>query len=101
MVAEQLLSGLPCVQRGDRSCGLQQRAANLVTTIARGAKVTLDATIKAMPPGTYFLDFTMVRTGGAVFTDHQVPPVGSCFRCSTFHRWCRNSIRATAIRHRR
>ncbi|MGV9979924.1 LamG-like jellyroll fold domain-containing protein [Micromonospora wenchangensis] len=53
---------------------VQQRAANLSTTIARGAKVTLDATIKALPPGTYFLDFTMVRTGGAVFTDHQVPP---------------------------
>ncbi|MGW4465963.1 polymorphic toxin-type HINT domain-containing protein [Micromonospora sp. NPDC004704] len=52
----------------------QQRAADLTATVARGGKVTLDATIKAMPPGTYFLDFTMVRTGGVVFTDHQVPP---------------------------
>ncbi|SCL73361.1 RHS repeat-associated core domain-containing protein [Micromonospora peucetia] len=52
----------------------QQRAANLAAPVARGAKVTLDATIKALPPGRYFLDFTMVRTGGAVFTDHQVPP---------------------------
>ncbi|OZV81609.1 hypothetical protein CA850_10595 [Micromonospora echinospora] len=52
----------------------QQRAANLSTTLARGAKVTLDATIKRLEPGTYFLDFTMVRTGGVVFTDHQVPP---------------------------
>ena len=42
--------------------------------MARGAKVTVDATVKALPPGSYFLDFTMVRTGGVVFTDHQVPP---------------------------
>ncbi|WP_229403395.1 LamG-like jellyroll fold domain-containing protein [Micromonospora okii] len=52
----------------------QQRAANLSTTLARGGKVTLEATVKRMEPGTYFLDFTMVRTGGTVFTDHQVPP---------------------------
>ncbi|MEU6076712.1 polymorphic toxin-type HINT domain-containing protein [Micromonospora sp. NPDC047074] len=52
----------------------QQRAANLTAPVARGAAVTLDATIKALPPGRYFLDFTMVRTGGVVFTDHQVPP---------------------------
>lgn len=52
----------------------QQRAANLTGTVARGAKVTLSATIKQLPPGRYFLDFTMVRTGGVVFTDHQVPP---------------------------
>ncbi|MEV4754381.1 polymorphic toxin-type HINT domain-containing protein [Micromonospora sp. NPDC049559] len=53
----------------------QQRSANLTTTVARNARVTLDATIKAMPPGQYFLDFTMVKTGGPVFTDHQVPPI--------------------------
>ncbi len=52
----------------------QQRAANLPATLARGAKVTLDATVKQLEPGAYFLDFTMVRTGGVVFTDHQVPP---------------------------
>ncbi|MGN9778320.1 DNRLRE domain-containing protein [Micromonospora sp. H33] len=52
----------------------QQRAANLPATLVRGAKVTLDATVKRLEPGAYFLDFTMVRTGGAVFTDHQVPP---------------------------
>ncbi|MGN9813525.1 LamG-like jellyroll fold domain-containing protein [Micromonospora sp. BQ11] len=52
----------------------QQRAASLPTTLARGAKVTLDATVKRLEPGAYFLDFTMVRTGGVVFTDHQVPP---------------------------
>jgi RHS repeat-associated protein len=52
----------------------QQRAANLAGTVARGGRVTLEATIKALPPGRYFLDFTMVRSGGVVFTDHQVPP---------------------------
>ncbi|MFJ5658071.1 LamG-like jellyroll fold domain-containing protein [Streptomyces microflavus] len=52
----------------------QQRAANLTGNVARGARTTLDATIKALPPGTYLLDFTMVRTGGKVFTDEQVPP---------------------------
>ncbi|MCT2278010.1 DNRLRE domain-containing protein [Micromonospora chalcea] len=52
----------------------QQRAASLPATLARGAKVTLDATVKALPPGSYFLDFTMVRNGGIVFTDQQVPP---------------------------
>ena len=52
----------------------QQRSADLSANVARGAKVTLNAVIKAMPPGKYFLDFTMVRTGGPVFTDEQVPP---------------------------
>ncbi|MDT5038643.1 MAG: hypothetical protein QOE03_3828, partial [Micromonosporaceae bacterium] len=52
----------------------QQRSANLTSAVARGGRVTLDATIKAMPPGRYFLDFTMVHSGGQVFTDHQVPP---------------------------
>ncbi|MEU7804519.1 LamG-like jellyroll fold domain-containing protein [Micromonospora arborensis] len=53
----------------------QQRAANLTSTVARNGRVTLDATIKAMPPGLYFLDFTMVKSGGPVFTDQQVPPI--------------------------
>jgi RHS repeat-associated protein len=52
----------------------QQRAANLTGNVARGARATLDATIQPLPPGRYFLDFTMVRTGGVVFTDQQVPP---------------------------
>lgn len=52
----------------------QQRSASLPGNVARGGRVTLDATIKALEPGSYFLDFTMVRTGGAAFTDHQVPP---------------------------
>jgi RHS repeat-associated protein len=52
----------------------QQRSANLTGNVARNAKVTLDAEIKPLPPGKYFLDFTMVRTGGIVFTDEQVPP---------------------------
>ncbi|WJK42519.1 RHS repeat-associated core domain-containing protein [Solwaraspora sp. WMMA2056] len=52
----------------------QQRAGNLPGTVARNGKATVTATIKRLPPGVYFLDFTMVRTGGVVFTDHQVPP---------------------------
>jgi RHS repeat-associated protein len=52
----------------------QQRAANLPSTVARGSHVTLTATIQPLPPGKYFLDFTMVHTGGPVFTDEQVPP---------------------------
>ncbi|MCS0637858.1 YnfC family lipoprotein [Streptomyces sp. LP05-1] len=52
----------------------QQRSANLTGNVANGAKVTLDATIKALPPGGYLVDFTMVRAGGKVFTDEQVPP---------------------------
>ncbi|HUQ59975.1 RHS repeat-associated core domain-containing protein [Lentzea sp.] len=60
--------------KADGSAFGQQRAANLTSTVQRNGKVTLDATIKAMPPGKYFLDFTMVRSGGTVFTDHQVPP---------------------------
>ncbi|WP_053733756.1 RHS repeat-associated core domain-containing protein [Nocardia sp. NRRL S-836] len=53
----------------------QQRSASLPGTIARGATTTLDATIKALPPGTYFLDFSMVGPGGVFFTDHLVPPL--------------------------
>ncbi|MCX5069029.1 polymorphic toxin-type HINT domain-containing protein [Micromonospora lupini] len=53
----------------------QQRSASLPGTVARNGRVTLDATIKALPPGKYFLDFTMVRNGGPVFTDQQVPPI--------------------------
>ncbi|MFD0688592.1 polymorphic toxin-type HINT domain-containing protein [Actinomadura fibrosa] len=52
----------------------QQRSANLTANVARGAKATLDATIKALPPGTYSIDFTMAHAGGPVFTDEQVPP---------------------------
>ncbi|GHK03909.1 hypothetical protein SY2F82_66120 [Streptomyces sp. Y2F8-2] len=52
----------------------QQRAGNLTGNVAHGAKATVDATIKALPPGVYMLDFTMVRQGGKVFTDEQVPP---------------------------
>ncbi|MFE2942546.1 LamG-like jellyroll fold domain-containing protein [Streptomyces sp. NPDC059255] len=52
----------------------QQRAANVTGQVANGGRITFDATIKALPPGTYMLDFTMVRTGGKVFTDEQVAP---------------------------
>ena len=53
----------------------QQRAASLPGTVARNGRVTVDATIKPLPPGKYFLDFTMVRNGGPVFTDQMVPPI--------------------------
>ncbi|GGM45872.1 hypothetical protein GCM10012275_16090 [Longimycelium tulufanense] len=52
----------------------QQRSASLPGDIDRNAKVTLTAEIKPLPPGKYFVDFTMVRSGGVVFTDQQVPP---------------------------
>ncbi|WP_029553362.1 DNRLRE domain-containing protein, partial [Streptomyces somaliensis] len=52
----------------------QQRAGALTANVAHGAKATVDATIKALPPGVYLLDFTMVRQGGKVFTDEHVPP---------------------------
>ncbi len=52
----------------------QFRSADITSPVARNARVTLDATIKALPPGRYFLDFTMVKNGGIVFTDHQVAP---------------------------
>ncbi|MEU4652764.1 LamG-like jellyroll fold domain-containing protein [Streptomyces sp. NPDC023723] len=52
----------------------QQRAANLTTNVAHGAKTTFTATIKALPPGAYMLDFSMVKSGGPVFTDEQVAP---------------------------
>ncbi|MFI0163383.1 polymorphic toxin-type HINT domain-containing protein [Streptomyces sp. NPDC017095] len=52
----------------------QQRAGSLTGNVAHGARATVDATIKALPPGVYLLDFTMVRQGGKVFTDEQVPP---------------------------
>ncbi|WP_149256886.1 RHS repeat-associated core domain-containing protein [Actinomadura sp. K4S16] len=53
----------------------QQRSASLPGNVARGGKATLDAVIKPLPPGTYSIDFTMVHTGGPVFTDEQVPPI--------------------------
>ncbi|MFF5257942.1 LamG-like jellyroll fold domain-containing protein [Actinomadura viridis] len=53
----------------------QQRSADLTVNVARGAKTTFDAIIKPLPPGTYSIDFTMVKTGGPVFTDEQVPPI--------------------------
>ncbi|MFW5472713.1 LamG-like jellyroll fold domain-containing protein [Knoellia sp. CPCC 206450] len=52
----------------------QNRAANLSGSVARGSTVTLDAVIKAMPAGSYIVDFTMMRTGGISFTAQSVPP---------------------------
>ena len=52
----------------------QRRSGSLPATLARGARTTIEATIFALPPGRYYLDFTMVHSGGVVFTDEQVPP---------------------------
>ncbi|MFD6072712.1 DNRLRE domain-containing protein, partial [Amycolatopsis lurida] len=50
-------------------------AAALTTDVPRGASVTLEAKIKAIEPGDYLLDFSMLRRGGAWFTDEQIPPI--------------------------
>lgn len=52
----------------------QYVAAPLTATVARGASVTLDATIRALPVGSYLIDFSMATAGGIVFTDENVPP---------------------------
>ncbi|WP_410614072.1 LamG-like jellyroll fold domain-containing protein [Amycolatopsis sp. lyj-109] len=49
-------------------------AASLPRDVPRGGSVTLDATIKATEPGNYLFDFSMLRRGGAWFTDEQIPP---------------------------
>ncbi|WP_326955193.1 DNRLRE domain-containing protein [Amycolatopsis sp. NBC_01286] len=49
-------------------------AASLPRDVPRGDSVTLDATIKAIEPGNYLFDFSMLRRGGAWFTDEQIPP---------------------------
>ncbi|WP_133908642.1 RHS repeat-associated core domain-containing protein [Actinophytocola oryzae] len=49
-------------------------AASLTGTVARGATVTLNAFIRPLEPRDYRLEFTMMRRGGPVFTDEQIPP---------------------------
>jgi RHS repeat-associated protein len=49
-------------------------SASLSGSVGRGSSVTLDAYIKPLQPGTYRLEFTMMRRGGPVFTDEQIPP---------------------------
>lgn len=49
-------------------------AASLPSDVARGSTVTLDALIKPLEPRNYRLEFTMMRRGGPVFTDEQIPP---------------------------
>jgi RHS repeat-associated protein len=51
-----------------------KEAATLPGNVARGQSVTLDATIQALDPGDYYLDFSMLKVGGPFFTDEQVPP---------------------------
>ncbi|MGB3438673.1 MAG: DNRLRE domain-containing protein [Actinophytocola sp.] len=49
-------------------------SASLSGSTPRGSSVTLDAYIKPLQPGTYRLEFTMMRRGGPVFTDEQIAP---------------------------
>lgn len=45
--------------------------------LARGATTTVSSTIKAMPAGVYYLDFSVVKNGSPLvwFTDQQVAPI--------------------------
>jgi RHS repeat-associated protein len=58
----------------------QYVAAALPGNVARGASVTLDATIRPLPVGTYLIDFSMATTSGKVFTDEMVPPARIALR---------------------
>ncbi|MCU7729892.1 polymorphic toxin-type HINT domain-containing protein [Actinoplanes sp. KI2] len=58
----------------------QYVAATLPSTVARGATITLDATIRALPVGSYLIDFSMATSGGRVFTDEYVPPARIALR---------------------
>ncbi|WP_345033016.1 polymorphic toxin-type HINT domain-containing protein [Kutzneria kofuensis] len=49
-------------------------AAQLPGDVGRGQSVNLDATIQALNPGDYYLDFSMFQRGGPYFTDEQIPP---------------------------
>ena len=49
-------------------------AAPLTREVPRGGSVTFDARIRALPIGFYWLDFSMAKVGGPIFTDEGVPP---------------------------
>ncbi|MFI9388969.1 polymorphic toxin-type HINT domain-containing protein [Kutzneria sp. NPDC052558] len=51
-----------------------KEAAQLPGNVARGQSVSLDATIQALDPGDYYVDFSMLKKGGPFFTDEQIPP---------------------------
>ncbi|MEU0531367.1 RHS repeat-associated core domain-containing protein [Amycolatopsis tolypomycina] len=55
-------------------------AASLPGDVPRGASVTLEATIKAIEPGDYLFDFSMLRRGGPWFTDEQIAPIRLALR---------------------
>ena len=70
-------SGYSLIYRVFKSSGAYvgwDDAAKLPHDVARGASVTVDATIKAREPGAYRYEFSMMRYGGPVFTDEQIPP---------------------------
>ncbi|GLY53153.1 polymorphic toxin-type HINT domain-containing protein [Lentzea sp. NBRC 102530] len=48
--------------------------------VPRGGSATVDVKIDPLGAGTYLLDFSMLRKGGAWFTDEQIPPARLAFR---------------------
>ena len=62
--------------KGKSYSGLSSFNAATMPALARGATTTVAATIKAMPAGMYYLDFSVVRNAPLVwFTDQQVAPI--------------------------
>ncbi|SDI48314.1 intein N-terminal splicing region/RHS repeat-associated core domain-containing protein [Actinokineospora alba] len=49
-------------------------ASSLPRDVPPGDNITLDATVRPLPYGSYVIDFTMVHRGVAYFTDEQVAP---------------------------
>ncbi|MDQ1722802.1 MAG: hypothetical protein QOI26_2536, partial [Pseudonocardiales bacterium] len=67
-------AGNPAKDNNGAAIGLV-RTGTLPSNVALGAKLTLAATIKSPHvKGRFTIDFTMVKIGGPVFTDEQVPP---------------------------
>lgn len=48
--------------------------------VPRGGSATVDVKIDPLSAGGYLLDFSMLRKGGAWFTDEQIPPARLSFR---------------------
>ncbi len=62
--------------KGKAYSALPSFNAASMPALARGATTTVSATLKAMPAGMYFLDFSVVRNSPLIwFTDQQVAPV--------------------------
>lgn len=62
--------------KGKSYAALPSFNAASMPALARGATTTVNAVLKAMPAGMYFLDFSVVRNSPLIwFTDQQVAPV--------------------------